>query len=192
MPNKLVTIAIFLFIAYVIFNNSDYKINPIKRINLPKEIFEPINKDGSLLIKVFKLIGKPEDLREVCGVSKLQLSSQPNLVESFKIFKINNDNKANFNPIKCGDDIKFSYKIYKLNGDLLFENKNQIKLGDIEVPYAIHKAMIYSDHLSNLTIITPSEYLIKNILLKNLKDFYDKNLLLPDAQMMMLDLSILN
>ncbi len=186
MPNKIVTIAVVLFLAYTAFNNSNSSIKPIPRISLPKEIFEPIDKDQSLLTKALKLIGKPEDLRQICGISKLQLSSQPIIAESYKVFETKSGNK----PIKCGDEISFKYKIYKLDGTVIFENKNKIKLGDIDLAYAIHKALIYANHNSNLTIISPARYMMSNILLEPLKSFYLENITLPANEMVMIDITL--
>jgi hypothetical protein len=187
MPNKLVTIAVILFLAYTAFNNSNHNKSPIPRIPLPKEIFEQTDKDQSIFTKALKLIGKPEDLRQICGISKLQLSSQPILAESYKIFETKTGNR----PIKCGDEISFNYKIYKLDGSIIFENKAKIKLGDINIPYALHKALIYSNHNSNLTIISPFNYLINNILLESLESFYPQNISLSTSEMMMIDINMI-
>jgi len=185
--NKIVNLLVIAFLVYCAFSELHKKTGSyIPQIPIESKLLATADGD-SIVAKLVTMITKPYDIKNECGIGKEAFLSQPKISHAFKIFITNLGEK----PILCSDQVKLRYKIYKLDGELLFHSKPKIiNFGDLNVPYVFHKAIIHSNHQSALTILSPSRYLSHNILLEKMDSILGDHLSLPANEMVMIDLSL--
>ncbi len=184
LSNKMMNWIVVIFLLYII-GNEYYQKNGgiIPKIPVSKEILE--TKDNSFISKVIKTVGVAYDEKNLCGLDVKKFLEMPKISTLFKIYDLGSSDVA----LKCNETVNFSYKIYDLRGKILLESSKNIVLGAKDVPFAIHKALVYASRNSSMTIITPSSYLSKKIALEPVEKFYPKPLSLID-EMIIIELSV--
>jgi hypothetical protein len=179
-------ITYFVAICFVLYSLLQHNYRTTGAI-VPKIRLSEISKlphdaaDNSFMLKVLKKLSYKANDNFACDVVKQE-------IELYRVF-ISDASSKN---LTCKDSFEFDYKIYQINGKLLYQSTEAKKylLEKYEIPYAMQKALIYAQYGSNLTIISPAKYLIKNAKMESLPDFFATPLFKSLDEVILIDLQI--